>query len=65
MQNYIKPINVENNLDPRFGHTLTLVKKNVAVLFGGATGSDGRFSINSETYIYYIDNKTWLKISRH
>ena len=41
---------IDNEMSPRFGHTLTLVSKtkgdSKAVLFGGATGADGHFSIN-------------------
>ena len=30
---------------PRFGHTITLISKSKAVLFGGATGDTGRYAI--------------------
>ena len=35
---------------PRFGHTITAVSKNKAVLFGGATGDTGRYSITGEAF---------------
>jgi hypothetical protein len=40
------------------------VHKSKAVLFGGATGVDGRFSINSDTYVFYVESKKWLKLER-
>ena len=66
MNNIINAI--KNDMPPRFGHTLTLVcrekGKEKAVLFGGATGSVKHYSINSDTYIYYIATKTWTKLNR-
>jgi protein phosphatase len=62
---------IDNDMSPRFGHTitlgirtLTLVQKSKAVLFGGATGVDGRFSINSDTYVFYTESKKWVKLER-
>lgn len=55
---------IENTMSPRFGHTITLVHKTKAVLFGGATGVDGKFSINSDTFVYFIESKQWLKLER-
>jgi hypothetical protein len=55
---------IDNDMSPRFGHTITLVQKSKAVLFGGATGVDGRFSINSDTYVFYIESKKWVKLER-
>lgn len=56
-------------MTPRFGHTLTFVCKTKgqekAVLFGGVTGSDNHYSINSDTYVYYIGTKTWTKLNRN
>ncbi len=66
MDNIIKSI--ENDMTPRFGHTLTLVckerGKEKAILFGGVTGSDNHYSIHSDTYVYYIGTKTWKKLNR-
>ena len=66
MDNIIKSI--DNDMTPRFGHTLTLVSKvkghEKAVLFGGVTGTDNHYTINSDTYVYYVDSKTWKKLSR-
>lgn len=66
MENILKKI--DNDMTPRFGHTLTLVSKakgnEKAVLFGGVTGSDNHYSINSDTYVYLISLQTWHKLSR-
>ena len=63
---------IDNEMSPRFGHTITLgkikfnlVQKTKAVLFGGATGVEGRFSINSDTYVFYIESKKWVKLERN
>jgi len=66
--------NIDSEMSPRFGHTITLgniiidfihlVQKSKAVLFGGATGSEGRFVINSDTYVLYLDSKKWVKLER-
>ena len=37
---------------PRFGHTITLISKTKAILFGGATGDTGRYTITADTYIF-------------
>lgn len=66
MDDLIKTI--DSDMTPRFGHTLTLVCKTKghekAVLFGGVTGSDNHYSINSDTFVYMIETKTWKKINR-
>ena len=59
---------IDNDMSPRFGHTITLINRTKdqrkAILFGGATGSDGHFSINSDTFVYYIEKKLWVKLNR-
>ena len=62
---------IENTMSPRFGHTITLgniavklVHKSKAVLFGGATGVEGKFAINSDAYVYYVESKQWVKLDR-
>ena len=67
MENIIKTI--DNDMTPRFGHTLTLVGKakgqEKAILFGGVTGSDNHYSINCDTYAYYLGPKKWVKLNRN
>ena len=47
----------------RYGHSLVYYKP-FFILFGGVTGSDNHYSINSDTYVYYIATKTWQKLNR-
>ena len=47
---------------PRFGHTITLVSKTKAVLFGGATGNTETYSTTSDTFIFDCTNRKWTKI---
>ena len=47
----------------RFGHTITIVSKQKVVLFGGATGDTGKYSMTGETFMYNILSKTWQKLS--
>jgi hypothetical protein len=46
----------------RFGHTVTTVAKNKVVLFGGATGDTGKYSMTGETYLFNVLNKQWQKL---
>ena len=66
MEQIIKTI--DNDMTPRFGHTLTLVCKTKgqekAILFGGVTGSDNHYSITYHTYAYYLATKKWVKLNR-
>ena len=47
----------------RFGHTITMVNKHKVVLFGGATGDTGKFSMTGETWIFNMFLKTWTELS--
>ena len=51
--NIIRIIN--NEMSPRFGHTITLISK---------AGEDGHFSINSDTFLYLLDQQKWIKLNR-
>ena len=46
----------------RFGHTITTVSKSKIVLFGGATGDTGKYSMTGETFMYNRLNKAWQKL---
>jgi hypothetical protein len=41
----------------RFGHSITYIAKGKAILFGGATGDTGKYSITGETYSFDIATK--------
>mmetsp|Transcript_85324 Transcript_85324/g.178299 ORF Transcript_85324/g.178299 Transcript_85324/m.178299 type:complete len:833 (+) Transcript_85324:123-2621(+) len=47
---------------PRFGHTTTLVGNNRVVLFGGATGDSGRYTITADAFVLEADSNTWTRI---
>ena len=47
------------------GHAIIQVTptgENAIVLFGGATGDTGKYSMTGETFLYNILNKTWQKL---
>ena len=44
------------------GHTITLVSKNKAVMFGGATGDTNKYSITGDTYSLDLTTRTWTKL---
>ena len=46
----------------RFGHTITYISKGKAILFGGATGDTGKYSITGETYAFDVATKFWKKL---
>jgi len=47
----------------RFGHTITMVNKYKVVLFGGATGDTGKYSMTGETYIFNMLLRTWTELN--
>jgi diadenosine tetraphosphatase ApaH/serine/threonine PP2A family protein phosphatase len=47
---------------PRFGHTITLISKTKAILFGGATGDTNKYSITADVYSFDLTNKLWKKL---
>lgn len=46
----------------RFGHTMTAVAKNKIVLFGGATGDTGKYSITADTYCLDLLSCHWTRL---
>lgn len=47
---------------PRFGHTTTLVGSNRVVLFGGATGDSGRYTITADAYMLEVSTNHWSRV---
>lgn len=47
---------------PRFGHTITLISKTKAVMFGGATGDTGKYTITGDTYLFDCITRKWRKL---
>ncbi len=48
---------------PRFGHTVVAVNKHKVVLFGGAVGDTGKYSMTGDTYIFNATKRSWTKLS--
>ena len=46
----------------RFGHTMTAVSKNKIVLFGGATGDTGKYSITADAYCLDLLSCQWTRL---
>lgn len=46
----------------RFGHTVSFVAKGKAILFGGATGDTGRFSITGDAYSFDMATRAWKRL---
>ena len=47
----------------RFGHTITALNKHKAVLFGGATGDTGKYSMTGDTYLFNVTKRSWQKLN--
>lgn len=47
----------------RFGHTITQINSNLVVLFGGATGDTGKYSITGEVFACDITLRRWRKFT--
>ena len=60
IRNMIIEQNVPNPLK-RFGHSITMINKNVAVIFGGAVG-DGVYKITNETFSFDSRSNKWTQI---
>lgn len=46
----------------RFGHTMTAISKNKIVLFGGATGDTGKYSITADAYCLDLLSCQWTRL---
>ncbi|CAE7728875.1 BSL1 [Symbiodinium sp. KB8] len=49
-------------LEMRFGHTTTFVGDNRVVLFGGATGDSGRYTITADAFMLNVHTNTWSRV---
>ena len=47
----------------RFGHTITVVSNHKVVLFGGAIGDIGKYSMTGDTYIFNVPKRCWIKLN--
>lgn len=47
----------------RFGHTVCLINKQQAVLFGGAKGHSTDYVIKNDCYLFKLDEHVWIKLN--
>mmetsp|Transcript_19925 Transcript_19925/g.43464 ORF Transcript_19925/g.43464 Transcript_19925/m.43464 type:complete len:850 (-) Transcript_19925:76-2625(-) len=59
---YVKEQQHGDTPAPRFGHTTTLVGNHRVVLFGGATGDSGRYTITADAYMLEVQTDTWSRV---
>lgn len=60
---YVKEQQYGDTPMPRFGHTTTFVGDNRVVLFGGATGDSGRYTITADAFMLNASTNTWSRIT--
>jgi len=46
----------------RFGHTITSINPQIAVLFGGAINTNSTFDMTNDTYLFSISRLSWTKV---
>ena len=46
----------------RFGHTITPIGSQKAILFGGAIGNSGKYIMTSDTYLFSSTKFLWTKL---
>ena len=49
----------------RFGHTITPIGKDKAILFGGAVGDTGKYIITGDTFLCDFNLKKWKKLENN
>eukprot|EP00931_Biecheleriopsis_adriatica_P020780 TRINITY_DN13787_c0_g1_i4.p1 TRINITY_DN13787_c0_g1~~TRINITY_DN13787_c0_g1_i4.p1 ORF type:complete len:834 (-),score=140.20 TRINITY_DN13787_c0_g1_i4:59-2560(-) len=59
---YVKEPQNGDAPSPRFGHTTTFVGDDRVVLFGGATGDSGRYTITADAFMLNTSTNTWSRI---
>ena len=42
-----------------FGHSVAQISKTKIVLFGGATGDSGKYTMTDATYVYNVFKSSW------
>ncbi|CAE8649069.1 unnamed protein product, partial [Polarella glacialis] len=60
---YVKETYQGDAPSPRFGHTTTFVGDSRVILFGGATGDSGRYTITADAFMLNAATNTWSRIS--
>ena len=52
-----------DNPKPRFGHTISLVSRTKAILFGGAIGDATKYSITNDVYSLDLPSLSWKRLT--
>ena len=50
---------------PCFGPTAVMISKTKVLLYGGATGDKGKYTMTGDTYLFNIFRNEWAKIERY
>ena len=54
----VQRIDTSGNIpQARFGHTVTAISKTKVILFGGAIGDTGKYSITGDTFAFDIASR--------
>lgn len=48
--------------EARFGHTITSINPQMAILFGGAIGNNSKFDLANDTYLFSVFKLSWTKL---
>ena len=46
----------------RFGHTLTLIEKNILIMFGGAIGDTAKYTMTDQAFTFNTEKNEWSQI---
>jgi protein phosphatase len=57
-----KELGKNNTPGNRFGHTITMISKDKAILFGGAVG-DQVFKITNDVFLFNGSDQSWIKLN--
>lgn len=55
------PINGDSP-QQRFGHTMTMISKTKAILFGGAVSTEGTYKITNDTFLFDSRTMSWTRL---
>lgn len=60
----MEPIEVQGEIPcARFGHTMTVLSRDLVVLFGGAIGDMGKYTMSCDAYAFHVSTSTWNKLN--
>lgn len=62
LKKYAKVVQSDTLPPPRFGHTVNLISKTAAIIFGGAISTPGNYTMTADLYFYNIPENRWKKL---